>query len=360
MKTTLWLAEAQSSQRDMLLSLQALKPAYDLQIIASHRHDRPEILDCADLAYTEPPLDSTENNRQATRTKFVADNAIACHTKVLLTGRNGAYYEPHRQHLAQNGVRLLTGACDEHTLAMIDDKFAFTSECKKQGIAVADGVLIDNFDTLCRAIDDYKNVQVCIKPTVGIFAEGFWILDNNALYHSTSDDNTPAIDPFYHLYHTEPKRIATQSFLNAYQNSPLAHKTPMILMPYLAGVEHSIDVVCDQGEILGAVTRHKVGSVQHIGYDESVMAVVEPLIAHFKCDGIVSVQTKADDKGVHKVLEINPRPSGGIGYTVHSGLDLTQLAFLYFAGLMDKPNLKDSIAKITPCKVRPFMTSVKI
>lgn len=355
MKTTLWLAEAQSSQRDMLLSLQALKPAYDLHIIASHRHDRPEILACADLAYTEPPLDNGENDRQTTRTKFVVDNAIAHNAKVLLTGRNGVYYEPHRETLAQNGVRLLTGACDEPTLAMIDDKFAFTTECKKQGIAVADGVLINNFDELCRAIADYKNVQLCIKPTVGIFAEGFWILDNNA-----PTDDTSAIDPFYHLYHTEPKRIATQSFLNAYQNSPLAHTTPMILMPYLAGVEHSIDVVCDGGEILGAITRHKVGSVQHIGYDKAVMAVVEPLIAHFNCDGIVSVQTKADDKGVHRVLEINPRPSGGIGYTVHSGLDLTQLAFLYFAGLIDKPKLQDSIAKIAPCKVRPFMTSVKI
>ncbi|WP_410724785.1 ATP-grasp domain-containing protein, partial [Burkholderia sp. SIMBA_019] len=33
------------------------------------------------------------------------------------------------------------------------------------------------------------------------------------------------------------------------------------------------------------------------------------------CDGIVSVQTKADDSGQHRVLEINSRPSGGIGYT---------------------------------------------
>ena len=34
MPTTFYLAEGQSSQRDMLLSLQQLKPHYDIQIIA--------------------------------------------------------------------------------------------------------------------------------------------------------------------------------------------------------------------------------------------------------------------------------------------------------------------------------------
>ena len=52
---SVWLAEGQSSQRDMLLSLQALKAQQmPLHIIASHRHDRPEILGCADMAYREP------------------------------------------------------------------------------------------------------------------------------------------------------------------------------------------------------------------------------------------------------------------------------------------------------------------
>lgn len=340
MTTPIWLAEAQSSQRDMLLSLQALKSRYDLTLIASHRHARPEILGCADIAYTEPS--------DSERVAFVARHAIDHHAKVLLTGRNSKAYEPYRQTLADKGVRLLTGASDENTLTMLDDKFAFAQACKAQGIAVADGKLVQNFDELTSAICQYGDTPLCIKPTCGIFAQGFWILDN----HST--------DPFYHLYDTEPKRIATQSFLHAYQNSPLANATPMILMPYLSGVEHSVDVVCERGEVLGAVCRHKVEAVQYVGYDEAVMAQVIKVIHAFGCDGIVSVQTKADDLGEHHILEINTRPSGGIGYTVHCGLDLTQLAFLYFGGLIDKPALSHSIAQITPCTVRPLMTCVKI
>ena len=44
-----WLAEGQPSQRDMLESLQALKAQSitPFTIIASHRHDRPEIFEFA-------------------------------------------------------------------------------------------------------------------------------------------------------------------------------------------------------------------------------------------------------------------------------------------------------------------------
>ena len=49
-KAAVWLAEGQSSQRDMLASLQILKShsPVPFTIIASHRHDRPEIFEYAD------------------------------------------------------------------------------------------------------------------------------------------------------------------------------------------------------------------------------------------------------------------------------------------------------------------------
>ena len=51
-----WLAEGQSSQRDMLESLQSLKSKSNkpFQVFASHRHDRPEIFEFADMVYREP------------------------------------------------------------------------------------------------------------------------------------------------------------------------------------------------------------------------------------------------------------------------------------------------------------------
>lgn len=349
MPTTFYLAEGQSSQRDMLQSLQALKPQYDLQIIASHRHERPEILGCADIAYQEP-YDPTQKPQQYAkeRCEFVINHAKKHHAKVLLTGRNSRDYEPYRQDLQNAGIRLLTGTSSVAMLDKIDNKADFTQYCQQHQIPVATAWQFDNLEQLQKLLIQNQDKRLCVKPVSGIFAQGFWKLCD--------------VDSFEHLYLTDNKNIATEQFLSAYQHSQMVQQKPipMLLMPYLSGQEYSIDVVCERGEVLGAVTRYKLGSVQYIGYDTAVMAVVEPLIKAFACDGIVSVQTKADEHGNHHVLEINSRPSGGIGYTVHSGVDLTQLAFLYFSGLLNKPKLSDIIAKIQPCGVRPLMTSVKI
>lgn len=347
-----WLAEGQSSQRDMLLSLQALKNTYQLPltIIGSHRHARPEILSCADIAYQEP------TEAQA-RVEFVLAQASKHPTKVLLTGRNSRHYEARRQDFEAANIRLLTGATDTATLTLMEDKAAFITFCQHHAIAVADGWQFNNVDELMALLAAHGDRPLCVKPVKGIFAQGFWRLDTGL---------ANPWDSFEHLYFTEDKKIHLQAFLQAYSHSQMVSDTPiaMLLMPFLPGKEYSIDVVCEHGEVLAAVTRYKEGREQYVGYDDAVMTVVTPLVAALKADGIISIQTKADEAGVQKVLEVNSRPSGGIGYTDHAfnegAMTLTQLAFAYWSDMMDKPNLAEVRQTITPCVVRPLMTSVKI
>lgn len=362
----IWLAEGQSSQRDMLASLQALKAQYStpFSIIASHRHNRPEIFEFADIVYHEPSVTATDSDEKAMlepvetltpRWEFVLEQAQKHNVKVLLTGRNGIDYEAHREKFALAGIRLLTGATSVAALESIDDKFAFMQQCHEHNIPVAHAWRFDSVAELEALLAKHGHQPLCVKPVTGIFAQGFWRLD-------TGKENDEPYDSFEHLYFTEEKKINTAQFINAYTNSLMVHERPipMLLMPFLSGQEYSIDVVCEYGEVLAAITRYKTGKIQHIGYEQSVMDVVIPLIKAFGCDGIVSVQTKADDDGQHRVLEINSRPSGGIDYTTHSGVDLTQVGFGYWLGLTDKPKLADISQKIIPCQVRSIMVSVKI
>ena len=361
-----WLAEGQSSQRDMLASLQILKAQSDkpFSIIASHRHSRPEIFEFADSVYREPSATTTDSDEQAIlqsdeplipRWQFVLEQAKSNNVKVLLTGRNGIDYEAQREAFAAAGIRLLTGATSVAALETIDDKFAFMQQCHTHNIPVAEAWRFDTVAELEALLATHGHQPLCVKPVTGIFAQGFWRLD-------TGKEAGEQYDSFEHLYFTEEKKINTAQFINAYANSIMVQERPipMLLMPYLSGQEYSIDVVCEYGEILAAVTRYKTGKIQHIGYEQSVMDVVIPLIKVFGCDGIVSVQTKADDDGQHRVLEINSRPSGGIDYTTHSGVDLTQVGFAYWLGLSEKPKLADIAQQITPCQVRSIMVSVKI
>ena len=361
-----WLAEGQSSQRDMLASLQILKAQSDqpFSIIASHRHSRPEIFEFADSVYREPSATTTDSDEQVIlqsdeplipRWQFVLEQAKNNNVKVLLTGRNGIDYEAQREAFAAAGIRLLTGATSVAALETIDDKFAFMQQCHTHNIPVAEAWRFDTVAELEALLATHGHQPLCVKPVTGIFAQGFWRLD-------TGKEAGEQYDSFEHLYFTEEKKINTTQFINAYANSIMVQERPipMLLMPYLSGQEYSIDVVCEYGEILAAVTRYKTGKIQHIGYEQSVMDVVIPLIKVFGCDGIVSVQTKADDDGQHRVLEINSRPSGGIDYTTHSGVDLTQVGFAYWLGLSEKPKLADIAQQITPCQVRSIMVSVKI
>ena len=364
--SAVWLAEGQSSQRDMLASLQALEAQAKtpFNIIASHRHNRPEIFEFADSVYREPYKNTAVSDEQARlepvepllpRWQFVLEQAQKNNVKVLLTGRNSIDYEAHRQAFEGAGIRLLTGATSVAALEAIDDKFAFMQQCHQHDIPVAAAWRFDTLAELEALLATHGHQPLCVKPVTGIFAQGFWRLD-------TGKETEAKYDSFEHLYFTEEKKINTAQFIHAYANSLMVHERPipMLLMPYLAGQEYSIDVVCEYGEVLAAVTRYKTGKIQYIGYEQSVMEVVTPLIKVFGCDGIVSVQTKADDHGQHRVLEINSRPSGGIGYTTHSGVDLTQVGVAYWLGLSDKPKLADIAQQITPCQVRSIMVGVKI
>lgn len=357
-----WLAEGQSSQRDMLASLQALKTqsTVPFTIIASHRHNRQEIFEFADKVYLEPVSAKTQDEAlnvesDLERWQFVLENAKKNNVKVLLTGRNGIDYEAHREAFNDAGIRLLTGATSVAALASIEDKFAFMQHCHTHNIPVAQAWRFDNTTELKALLAEHGHQPLCVKPVTGIFAQGFWRLD-------TGKSSNEHYDSFEHLYFTEEKKINTTQFIEAYDNSQIIKERPipMLLMPYLSGREYSIDVVCEYGEVLAAITRYKTGKIQHIGYDESVMNIIIPLIKAFDCDGIVSVQTKADDEGQHRVLEINSRPAGGISYTTHSGVDLTQIGFGYWLGLTAKPNLEEVIKQIVPCQVRSIITGVKI
>ena len=368
--SAVWLAEGQSSQRDMLASLQSLKAQSEppFNIIASHRHNRPEIFEFADSVYIEPSASATDSDEQAElesaepvmpRWQFVLEQAKNNNVKVLLTGRNGIDYEAQREAFDAAGIRLLTGATSVAALEAIDDKFAFMQQCHQHDIPVAEAWRFDNVAELEALLATYGHQPLCVKPVTGIFAQGFWRLGK---VQDADKEASEPYDSFEHLYFTEEKKINTTQFINAYANSLMVHERPipMLLMPYLSGQEYSIDVVCEYGEVLAAITRYKTGKIQHIGYEQAVMDVVTPLIKAFGCDGIVSVQTKADDDGQHRVLEINSRPSGGIGYTTHSGVDLTQVGFGYWLGLTAKPKLADIAQQIMPCQVRSIMVSVKI
>lgn len=125
-------------------------------------------------------------------------------------------------------------------------------------------------------------------------------------------------------------------------------------MPFLPGEECSVDMFCATGKVISKVTRIKKEQWQEVLPQGPCDEIAQKLAHLFKLDGIVNAQFRQDQVGSWHVLEINTRPSGGIGMTVHSQVNLVAECVAYHARL--------ALAKATPrhVLVRQINTSVEV
>lgn len=296
----IWFLEGQSSQRDIIQGARDALPP-DVKIFASHRDDRPEITAGADISFTEPRGDEE-------RISWVISTARTYGIKVILAGRLGGVFEQARPHFEQAGLVLVTGGMSMRTFDLVDDKSKFTVEAERAGLACVPAITATNADEMFAA---YKTLaasgEVCVKPAVGIYGQGFWRFKEGA-------------DPFRCFADPDARVANFETYMHAYCDggSPPA----MLVMPYMAGSECSVDMVCEAGRAVSFVARRKTGVHQIFEKEGRAVELALKAAEHFQCDGIVNVQTKDDVHGHPHLLEINPRYSGGVGYTREAGVNL--------------------------------------
>ncbi|KAF2390263.1 ATP-grasp domain-containing protein [Pseudomonas frederiksbergensis] len=327
----IWFLEGQSSQRDILIGAREALPA-NVRIFASHRQDRPEITAQADVSFQEP-LDNE------TRIDWVIATALEHGIKVILAGRIGSYYEAARERFDAAGLQLVTGGMSMETFDNVDDKSRFTAEAERAGLACIPAVTVSNARELAAAYETLSSQgEVCIKPVVGIYGQGFWRFKAD-------------VDPFRCLENPDAREVDFETYLNIYKSG--TERAPMLVMPYLPGSECSVDMVCEAGKPVAFVGRRKQGVHQTFERESAAVELALKAAAHFKCDGLVNVQTRDDQDGVPHLLEINPRYSGGIGYTRATGVNL---AGIFAARRLGLP--EPAIQWVNDVRVKPITVAV--
>lgn len=307
----IWFLEGQSSQRDILIGAREALPA-NVRVFASHRQDRPEITGQADVSFQEP-LDNEE------RIDWVIATALEHGIKVILAGRIGSFYEVARDRFEAAGLELVTGGMSMDTFDNVDDKSRFTAEAERAGLACIPAVTVNTAQELAAAYELLSaQGEVCIKPVVGIYGQGFWRFKAD-------------VEPFRCLENPDAREVDFDTYLSLYKASP--ERKPMLVMPYLPGSECSVDMVCEAGQPVAFVGRRKQGVHQTFERESAAVELALKAAAHFKCDGLVNVQTRDDHNGVPHLLEINPRYSGGIGYTRATGINLAGIFAVRRLGL---------------------------
>lgn len=336
-----------SSQRDMIRAIKTAVP--EVTIVASHQQPRYEILAEADYAYLEPALSLTHPARAKTADiepmlVFMAEVVTQHRVTVIHVGRNGAWFEGHRTIIESWGVTLITGARGLTGFAIADNKLAFANHMQALGLPVVptlDAATLADLEHIFQR-QPFGETDFCIKPAHGIYGMGFWHLDTRA-----------------RLSDADSKRIHPDIYLAAARlDSRRGHEfCPQVVMPFLPGIERSVDIVIDQGKVITAVGRCKQDAIQYFERSGAAFELALACAEQLGLDGLINVQTRDDANGKPLLLEANLRPSGGICFSLSSHVNLPALFAQYVTGLRSATEIQAQVAAcFTPACVRSTST----
>ncbi|WP_312983660.1 ATP-grasp domain-containing protein [Atlantibacter sp.] len=341
MTNKIWLMEGLSSQRDLIQGIRAfahLKQT-DVTVVASHRNDRHEILSLADIALIEPK-DADQ------RLAFILSTVKKLGVKAIHTGRHAAWFEAHRPAITASGVTLTTGSLQPTMFALADDKVEYAHAMEKAGLPVVPSLRVESVDALRALIarSPFASKSLCVKPVKGIYGMGFWRFDES-------------VSPMAQFINPDSRKVNARFYLSALEQA--GEFEPLVLMPYLPGPEYSVDMLVEDGNVLAAVGRRKEGSLQYLENHGDAFELAKACARLMKADGLVNVQTRNTTSGKPLLLEINMRPSGGIGYTQFSGVNLPGLFAFRQLGLISQQDVLDEAERaFAPAIVRPVTEAV--
>lgn len=278
------------------------------QIFATHPDIRHMSLQGADVAETEPALKGIEY------VKFCVDFCRRNEIDVFIPRLHMLDIALHIGMFDAIGTKVLV-CRDLDLLDSIMDKGKFYENVREQGImTVPEYHVVSTAEQFKAAYEDLvaKGHRVCFKPTETEGGLGFRIIDNTR-------------NPLQELYGYVTPLI---TFDDAYRILASSPSFPdLMVMELLEGYEYSIDCLADEeGKLLVAVPRRKAGGrlrlMEHIPELEAIASRVAEV---YKIPFNYNIQMKYNGD-TPKLLEINPRMSGGLHMSCLSGINFPYLA----------------------------------
>jgi carbamoylphosphate synthase large subunit len=242
---------------------------------------------------------------------------------IFIPGKGATMLASEHARFAAQGTRVLSVASGE-ALQTIHDKARFYAETHLPEAPVAEFRPFENVEQFDAAWDQLRprHPKLCIKPSRSVFGLGFSIVDEE---RSSAALLLAGVE--YHIGLADLRRGLAE--LGAFRT--------MLLMEYLDGHEYSVDCVGDQGRLVAAVARKKPmqsGRGQLIDMRADMIKATAQLAQAYQLNGMFNVQFR-DGGGALRLLEINPRMSGGIGMACVAGPNLPYIALCGFADGFD-------------------------
>ncbi|MDI2586779.1 ATP-grasp domain-containing protein [Psychrobacillus sp. NEAU-3TGS] len=283
-------------------------------IYGTHPNPDTVYFNYCDVSGTEPDIEGEAY------LQFCIDYCIQNQIHVFVPRKENVLISQNLDKFEEIGVKVLV-CPDGDLMALVDDKAAMYRSLQDQEnegnfiVAIPSYRIVNNakeFQAAYEALSQ-NNTKLCIKPVIGEGASGFRIIDNKAdtipFIFSTASSQKISYD-------TAIKILKTQE-----------HFPDLMVLEYLDGYEYSIDCLAEaDGTLLTAIPRKKGnGRIREIEYNKELIEIAEKMAAQYKIPYVFNIQVRYKD-GIPKLLEINPRMSGGLHISC-----LSDINFPYYA-----------------------------
>jgi len=301
----IWFNKTFSTISAVLNNLRQSDSAGELTLICTHVHSTASAFLAADEYYLEP-----DNLTGDAYLEWCVDFCHQHNVTLFWPGKEAALISKHLAYFQAIGVQVLSVA-EYDTLMLLHDKARFYADLNPAVAKVMDFIAVNNSEAFDHAVMTLsaKHKALCVKPSVSVFGLGFRILDTQN-------------DSITQLLKGVEYQIPLHELRHGMNNTP-EFKT-LLVMEHLAGDEWSVDCAARHGDLLYAVQRKKselLGYGQTIDNNAELNGMVSRLTAHYQLNGLFNIQFKAGANGP-RLLEINPRPSGGVGMACLAGVNL--------------------------------------
>jgi len=219
------------------------------------------------------------------------------------------------ERFAALGVRLI--ASSPEAIRLFEDKNLTYRAATETGVAVPPWCVASDGESFERELQSLRaeleaQDRIVVKPTVGVGAQGFRILDEKPRTINGILEGG--------------LRVSPEELLRGYERAEAADEAlpELMLLPYLDEPELSVDCLSSpQGELLKTIPRAKLSGRQRLFTDEYPEAVelVERLYAGRDLRYITNTQLRWW-RGRLVLLETNTRPAGGLYATSLTGVNL--------------------------------------
>jgi hypothetical protein len=316
MTTTIWFNKAFSSTYNVLSLIREGDVDRRFRLLCSHTSQEFIGFAAADDAFLEPTFKHD--------TDYLEWCLTVCREQqvgLFIPARRASFLARHAPLFAETGTRVAAVSPDEFHIT-IDNKGLCYDFCRDYGLPIPDYRIVTTLEQFDAAYAELKEQHptVCFKPSVSVFGLGFKVLSEKGR----------EID---RLLNGDVYKIGLEMARRILGEQPSFRE--LMVMQYLEGSERSVDCLADGGKLLRHVIRKKSGlpgGAQILEEHPEVSAMTEKLVALFRLNGLFNIQFR-ESGGIPYLLEINPRMSGGIHYTSHSGLNLPYWGIRHALGL---------------------------